>query len=34
VERALLQARLITLAPRPAGAEDLARMFDEALTAW
>jgi hydroxyacid-oxoacid transhydrogenase len=34
VEGTLVQQRLTTLAPRPAGPEELGRLFDEALTAW
>ena len=34
VEGTLLQRRLTTLSPRPAGAEDLTAMFEEAMTAW
>ena len=34
VEGTLLQRRLTTLAPRPAGAEELGRLFEDAMTAW
>ncbi len=34
VEGTLLQQRLTKLSPRPAAAEDLARMFEQAMTAW
>ena len=34
VDGALLQRRLTTLSPRPAGPEDLAAMFEEAMVAW
>jgi hypothetical protein len=34
VEGALLQRRLTSLAPRPAEADDLAAMFEDALVAW
>ena len=34
VEGTLVQQRLTTLAPRPAGPETLATLFEEALTAW
>ncbi len=34
VEGTLLQPRLTTLSPRPATAEDLARLFEDAMTAW
>ncbi|MGH9145618.1 MAG: hydroxyacid-oxoacid transhydrogenase [Vicinamibacterales bacterium] len=34
VEGTLVQQRLTTLAPRPAGPETLAALFEEALTAW
>ena len=34
VEGTMLQQRLTTLSPRPADAEDLSRLFDEAMTAW
>jgi hydroxyacid-oxoacid transhydrogenase len=34
VEGALVQERLTTLAPRPAGPDQLGQLFDEALTAW
>jgi hydroxyacid-oxoacid transhydrogenase len=34
VEGTLLQRRLTTLSPRPAEAEDLERLFEDAMTAW
>jgi hydroxyacid-oxoacid transhydrogenase len=34
VEGALLQRRLTTLSPRPAGPDELAAMFEEALVGW
>jgi hydroxyacid-oxoacid transhydrogenase len=34
VEGTLLQRRLTTLSPRPAGTDELSAMFDEAMTAW
>ena len=34
VEGTLLQHRLTTLSPRPAGAEELAAMFEDAMVAW
>jgi hydroxyacid-oxoacid transhydrogenase len=34
VEGALLQRRLTTLSPRPAGAQELTAMFEEAMVAW
>lgn len=34
VEGTLLQQRLTTLSPRPARADDLARMFEDAMTGW
>jgi len=34
VEGALLQQRLTTLSPRPASPDDLAAMFQDAMTTW
>jgi hydroxyacid-oxoacid transhydrogenase len=34
VDGALLQRRLTTLSPRPAGFDDLAAMFEESMIAW
>jgi len=34
VEGTLPQHRVTKLSPKPAGAEDLAAMFEEAMTAW
>jgi hydroxyacid-oxoacid transhydrogenase len=34
VEGTLLQRRLTTLSPRPAEAEELGRLFEDAMTAW
>jgi hydroxyacid-oxoacid transhydrogenase len=34
VEGSLLQRRLTTLSPRPAGAQELTAMFEEAMVAW
>jgi hydroxyacid-oxoacid transhydrogenase len=34
VEGALLQSRLTILSPRPAGADEFAVLFGEALTGW
>lgn len=34
VEGTLPQRRVTSISPRPAGPEDLARMFEEAMTAW
>jgi hydroxyacid-oxoacid transhydrogenase len=34
VEGTLLQQRLTKLSPRPAGREDLSRMFEESMEAW
>ena len=34
VEGTLPQHRVIKLSPRPVGAEDLARVFEDALTYW
>jgi hydroxyacid-oxoacid transhydrogenase len=34
VEGALLQRRLTTLSPRPAGADELSAMFEDAMVAW
>jgi hydroxyacid-oxoacid transhydrogenase len=34
VDGTLVQQRLTTLAPRPAGPEELGQLFDEAMTAW
>ena len=34
VEGTLLQQRLTKLSPRPAGREELTRMFEESMVAW
>jgi hydroxyacid-oxoacid transhydrogenase len=34
VEGTLPQHRVTKLSPRPAGPEELAKLFEEALTAW
>ena len=34
VEGAMAQQRLTKLSPRPVGAEDLARLFEDSVTAW
>ena len=34
VEGTLLQRRLTTLSPRPAGVEELSAMFEDAMVAW
>ena len=34
VEGTLLQQRLTALSPRPAGPDDLARLFEDGLRAW
>ena len=34
VEGTLPQHRVTKLSPRPAGPEDLARLFEDAMTAW
>lgn len=34
VQGTLLQRRLTALSPRPAGRDDLARLFEDAMRAW
>jgi hydroxyacid-oxoacid transhydrogenase len=34
VEGTLPQHRVTKLSPRPAGSDDLAKLFEEAMTAW